>query len=95
MTCVNLVMVQIKDIQALVLRNHDRQTHNQPLIAAEFARVAKRSAMTGKQIEKEKAETEKKFSGICKFKSEYFEADEGGFYNLLSQKIGTTKAELR
>ena len=62
MTCMNLVMVQIKDIQALVLRNHDLQTHNQPLIAAEFARVAKRSAMTGKQIEKGKAETDKKFS---------------------------------
>ena len=36
-----------------------------------------------------------KVRGIIKFKAEYFEADECGFHNLLSQKKGTSKAELR
>ena len=33
--------------------------------------------------------------GIGNFKAEDFEAGEDGFHNLLSQKMGTTKAELR
>ena len=32
---------------------------------------------------------------IGKFKSEYFEAIEDGFRNLLSQKMGTSKSEIR
>ena len=58
------------------------------MIAAEFGQVTKRAAMTGKLIEKEKAETDSKVSGPGKFKLEYFEAAEDDFHNLLSQKRG-------
>ena len=54
------------------------------MIAAEFGQVTKRAAMTGKLIEKEKAETDSKVSGPGKFKLEYFEAAEDNFHNLLS-----------
>ena len=50
--------------------------------------------MTGKRIEKERAETDAKVIGLGKFKAEYFEAAEYGFHNQLYQKTGMTKAEL-
>ena len=58
--CVNLGTVQIKGLQDLVWWIHDRQTHNQPLIAGEFDQGAKRAEMTEKRTEKERAETEKR-----------------------------------
>ena len=51
--------------------------------------------MTGKGIDKERADTDAKVSGLGKFKVEYVEAADDGFQNLLSQKTVTTKAELR
>ena len=33
--------------------------------------------------------------GIGKFKAEYFDSAEDGFHNLLSQKMGKTKSDLR
>ena len=51
--------------------------------------------MTGKQIEKKRADTDKKVRGLGNLKSEYFEASEGGFHNLIYQKTGTTKVEIR
>ena len=51
--------------------------------------------MMGKQIEKERVDTDAKLSGLGKFKSEDFEASEDCFHNLLYQKTGTTKADLR
>ena len=53
-TCVNLSTVQIKWHQSLFWWIHDHQTHNQPLIAAEFVQVFKREVMSGKLIEKER-----------------------------------------
>ena len=85
-TCMNLGKVQIEGIQALVWVIHDHQTHNQPLIAADFGQVAKMAAMTGKQIEKERVDKYATLSGIGKFKAEDFEASEDGFPNILYQK---------
>ena len=51
--------------------------------------------MVGKQINKERAETDTNVSGLGKFKADYFDAAEDFLHNLLSQKTGTTKAELR
>ena len=51
--------------------------------------------MAGKRIEKYRVDTYTKVIGLGKFKSEGFEADEVGFHNLISQKTGTTNAELR
>ena len=53
---VNLLTVQIKWLQALFWCIHDRQTHNQPLIADEFGQVTKRVAITGKLVENDRAE---------------------------------------
>ena len=94
-TRVNLGTVQIKRLQALVWWIHDNQTHNQPLIAAKFGQVAKRVEMTGKQVEKKRAETDENVSGLGKSNEEEFKASNDGFYNLLSQKMGTTKADIR
>ena len=94
-TCLNLRRVQTKGLQDIVWWIHDLQTHNQWLIADEFVQVAKRAAMTGKRIEKYRAETDAKVRGIVNFKAEYFEASEDCFHKLLSQKTGMTKAELR
>ena len=51
--------------------------------------------MTGKRIEKDRAEIDAKVGGIGKFKSEYFEAAEDYFHNLISQETGTTKSDIR
>ena len=51
--------------------------------------------MTGKRIDKERADTYAKVRGLGNFKAEDFEATEDGVHNLLSQKTGTTKAELK
>ena len=40
--------------------------------------------MMGKQIEKERVDTDAKLSGLGKFKAEYFMAAEDFFHNLLS-----------
>ena len=50
--------------------------------------------MTGKWIYKDRVGTDAKVSGIGKFKAEDFYSTEDSFYNLLSQKMVTTKAEL-
>ena len=94
-TCVNLGTFQIKGLQDLVWCIHDRQTYNQPLIVAEFGQVAKILVMTGRRIEKKRSETGAKVGGLGKLKAEEFEAVDNGFHNPLSQKTGTTKAELR
>ena len=73
-TQVNLGAVQIKGIQDIVWWICDHQTHNQPIIAAEFGQVSKRVVMTGRHIEKEREDTYTKVSGIGKSKSEDFEA---------------------
>ena len=50
-TCMDLGTVKIQGIQdPLVWWIHYFQTHNQPLIAAEFGQVAKRAEMTRKRI---------------------------------------------
>ena len=51
--------------------------------------------MTRKRIEEDREETDAKVSGLGKFKVDYFEVSEDGLHNLLSQKMGTTKADLR
>ena len=51
--------------------------------------------MTWKWIEKEREEIYEKVSDIGKLKAEYFEAAEDGFHNILYQKMGITKADLR
>ena len=94
-TCVNLGTVQIKGLQDLDWWIHGCQTHNQQLIATEFGKVTKRAEMTGERIDKERAEIYIKVSGLGKFKAEDFEAAKDGFNNLLSYKLGTTKADLR
>ena len=87
-TFVKLGMVQIKGLKDLVWSIHDNKTHNQRLIVGGFGQVTKRSSMTKKLIEKERAETDSKVSGPGKFKLEYFEAAEDDFHNLLSKKRG-------
>ena len=62
---------------------------------AKFGQVAKRVEMTGKRVEKERAETDENVSGLGKSKEEEFIASDDSFYNLLSQKMGTTKADIR
>ena len=51
--------------------------------------------MTEKQIEKDMAETDSMASSLGQIKVEDFEAVEDGFHNLLSHKMGTSKADLR
>ena len=51
--------------------------------------------ITGKRIDKERVETDAKVSGLGNFKAEEFEAAGDGFHNLLYQKTGMTKADLR
>ena len=51
--------------------------------------------MMRKWIEKGRVEKDAKVSALGKFKVEDFEATDDGFYSLLSQKMGTDKAEIR
>ena len=51
--------------------------------------------MTENRIEMERADTDAKVIIIVRFKAEWFEVAEDGFRNLLSQKKGIYKAELR
>ena len=94
-TRVKLGTVQIKGLQALVWWIHDHQTYNQPLNLADFGQVEKRAVMKGKRIEKEMADTDAKVTGLGKFKVEDFDVAEDGFNNLIYQKTGKTKADLR
>ena len=94
-THMNLGTVQIKWIQALVWCIHGCQTHNQPLIAAEFDQGAKRVVMTGKRIKKERAETDATVSGLGNFKAEDFEAADGGFLTYSIRRQGASKDKTR
>ena len=69
-TSVKLGTVQIKGLQALVWWIHYRHTHNHPLIAAKFGQLDKRAEIISKQIDKNRADTDAKVSGIGKFKLE-------------------------
>ena len=80
----DLDKIQIKGLQYFVWCIHDFQTHNQPLIMANFGQISKIAAMMVKRIDQEMAETDAKLSGLGKFKAEYFMAAEDFFHNLLS-----------
>ena len=69
---VNLGTVQIKALQALIWWIHDRQTHGQPLVAADWDQAAMTAARVHKRIEKERPTLEATVSGLtrhCRLKS--------------------------
>ena len=81
---VNLGTIQIKALQALVWWVHDRQTHGQPLVGAEFTQAALTAARQQKRIDKEKSETDASVSSLVKFDPDIFEVCDDTFRNFLN-----------
>ena len=93
-TRVNLGTVQIKALQALVWWIHDRQTHGQALVGAEWTQAALTAARQSKRIDKEREKTDASVGDLVKFDPDIFETCEDAFKNLLAQKIGVAKVSL-
>ncbi len=86
--------VQIKSIQALAWWIRDRIKCGVVPNAAEFDAAALRDAMTNKQVEYQRSETEVSVDKLAKFDPDEYDIHEDAFLNLLAQTNGTANEPL-